>query len=206
MAKYNSPDVLSRSSHSNAAKLIGTRFTRLIVVARSSKESPTNPRWKSKGAFWVCHCDCGNVTIASTANLRNGHVKSCGCYQRERTSETRKAEAQQRFGLSARKRAYAVYVRNARYRNYEFEISLEQFLELSQKECYYCGAGPSNISRNQSNNGDYIYNGLDRMDNSKGYLIDNVVPCCFTCNIAKAGKSISDFLAWIHRTAAKHPL
>lgn len=28
-------------------------------------------------------CDCGNKTIVSTGNLKNGTTKSCGCYQRE---------------------------------------------------------------------------------------------------------------------------
>jgi hypothetical protein len=29
------------------------------------------------------------------------------------------------------------------------------------------------------------YNGIDRVDNEKGYLVENCVPCCFTCNSLK---------------------
>jgi hypothetical protein len=53
-------------------------------------------------------------------------------------------------------------------KNREFNISLEFYEELSKKPCHYCGReGP---------------NGADRIDNSKGYTIDNVLPCCITCN------------------------
>jgi len=45
----------------------------------------------------------------------------------------------------------------------------------------------------------YIYNGLDRIDNEKGYLLDNVTPCCKICNQAKHALSLDDFLAWCQR-------
>lgn len=31
-------------------------------------------------AYWLCQCECGNKTIVSGQYLRNGKVKSCGCY------------------------------------------------------------------------------------------------------------------------------
>jgi hypothetical protein len=39
----------------------------------------------------------------------------------------------------------------------------------------------------------YIYNGVDRVDSSKGYVKENVVPCCKWCNIAKGNKSAAEF-------------
>jgi len=53
--------------------------------------------------------------------------------------------------------------------------------------------------KSDSNNGDYIYNGLDRADNSKGYELDNVVPCCGRCNRAKNAYNRDDFLLWIEK-------
>jgi len=40
---------------------------------------------------------------------------------------------------------------------------------------------------------DYTYNGLDRIDNAKGYILDNVVPCCKHCNYAKRNMSTEKF-------------
>jgi len=42
-----------------------------------------------------------------------------------------------------------------------------------------------------------IYNGIDRLDSSKGHVIDNVVPCCKWCNYAKRERSYKDFLDWV---------
>jgi hypothetical protein len=34
-----------------------------------------------------CVCECGNIFNTHTRNIRNGITQSCGCLQRERTSE-----------------------------------------------------------------------------------------------------------------------
>lgn len=34
---------------------------------------------KNKKIFWLCTCDCGNITTVSTSSLRSGKTKSCGC-------------------------------------------------------------------------------------------------------------------------------
>jgi 5-methylcytosine-specific restriction endonuclease McrA len=44
---------------------------------------------------------------------------------------------------------------------------------------------------------DYIYNGIDRIDNERGYLPDNAVPCCKRCNQAKADMAIDEFKGWL---------
>ena len=51
--------------------LIGQRFTRLLVKERVPS--------RNGQACWRCVCDCGKETITTTAKLRNGHAKSCGC-------------------------------------------------------------------------------------------------------------------------------
>ena len=45
--------------------------------------------------------------------------------------------------------------------------------------------------------GSYTYNGMDRVDNAKGYVLGNVVPCCHTCNFAKRGMATNEFVAWV---------
>ena len=36
---------------------------------------------------WLCKCDCGNTSTVRGVLLRNGIVKSCGCYNKESTSK-----------------------------------------------------------------------------------------------------------------------
>jgi|ERR1035441_520809 5-methylcytosine-specific restriction endonuclease McrA len=57
----------------------------------------------------------------------------------------------------------------------EFNISLEQHIEILKHPCAYCD-GPLNKGGS----------GLDRKDTSKSYILDNVVPCCYSCNKIKS--------------------
>lgn len=45
------------------------------------------------------------------------------------------------------------------------------------------------------NNNELTYNGIDRLDNSKGYTIDNSVACCSKCNIAKGTDTKEEYIA-----------
>jgi hypothetical protein len=54
----------------------GDRFGRLVVLGRMGKDF-------HDCLLWLCECDCGNTTVASTSNLRNDTTKSCGCLKRE---------------------------------------------------------------------------------------------------------------------------
>lgn len=61
---------------------------------------------------------------------------------------------------------------SARDRNLELNIKETDFVALIEKPCHYCGASL----------GGFTGSGLDRLDNSKGYVYGNVVPCCKYCN------------------------
>jgi hypothetical protein len=63
------------------------------------------------------------------------------------------------------------YKNNAKSRELKFELTKEQFHSLVSTSCHYCGTCQENG------------NGIDRVDNSKGYTMDNVVSCCSLCNI-----------------------
>lgn len=73
----------TRFKGQNRANLIGQRFERLLVIA----DADSNKRGESQ---WLCRCDCGNETIVLGHNLERGSTKSCGCYNKERISETHK--------------------------------------------------------------------------------------------------------------------
>lgn len=70
-----------------------------------------------------------------------------------------------RFGHSKNK---------AKKRGIEWTITKEDFNKLKTLPCHYCG---DEIITTGS--------GLDRMDNTRGYHLDNVVPCCNICNTMK---------------------
>lgn len=59
--------------------MIGKKFNKLEVISEA--------RQSKQGFFWKCACDCGNETVVIGQKLRNGHTKSCGCLQAEKTKE-----------------------------------------------------------------------------------------------------------------------
>lgn len=72
--------------------LMGQKFGRLTVIERAKNTKDGRAQWK-------CKCDCGNELIVRGKNLRNGSTKSCGCLQKERTSEASLIDLTgQRFG------------------------------------------------------------------------------------------------------------
>lgn len=80
-----------RSSEVNKIDLLGKVFGRLTVIASAPN--------KSKRCYWLCRCACGSEKIIPSATLLNGKTLSCGCYNKQRISETNgKDLAGQTFG------------------------------------------------------------------------------------------------------------
>jgi len=97
---------------------------------------------------------------------------------------------------------YLSYKRDARSKGRDFDIEEQDFVNMTQANCFYCGSPPSNKHAMKGINGAFIYNGVDRVDNSMGYSVNNCVPCCKMCNLGKRNSSQGDFLKWAHRVAS----
>ncbi len=61
--------------------ITGQRFGRLIAIKVVAQNKHHNYKW-------LCQCDCWNETIVASGHLKDNGTKSCGCYCRERISET----------------------------------------------------------------------------------------------------------------------
>ena len=75
---------------------------------------------------------------------------------------------------------YAGYKHGAKNRGYDFKISYEQFCKLIFEPCHYCGESPQS--------------GIDRVNNTIGYVYDNCVSCCWRCNKWKHTMSDTEFI------------
>lgn len=169
--------------------LIGKKFGRLTVVKRS-----IDSKWRqSRQARWLCKCECGKEKIINGSNLRAGYTKSCGCLSKEVVGKRSRLAP----GLSNMRNLITAYKYGAKKRGLEYKLTEEQFFEITQKDCYYCGKKPSNSYNRKEQNGEYIYNGIDRVNNDEGYTIENSVPCCHTCNRAKEKLTLQEFKDWI---------
>jgi hypothetical protein len=165
---------------------------------------------KTKRGWSKVHCRlCKKNKWMRNNILKRERTTSCGCVSRD--SKTWKIKKQRNMtwqldkGESAFNNLFSQYAHSAKKRNLSFELSKIEFKQLTKKPCYYCGREPHRIIKGQGKtSGDYVYNGLDRVNNDIGYNIDNIVSCCFDCNSGKRTLSQQDFFAHIKRIYDLH--
>lgn len=167
--------------HRNFFKdLTGEKYGRLTVIKLHGIEN-----YRS---YWLCKCDCGEEKVICGASLYGGNSRSCGCYALEIRRKLLPGE-------SGFNRLLRNYVRGTRERGIKFELSVEKFRKIVSGNCNYCGATPANkISDDFSEYSEFVYNGIDRMDNFKGYEENNVVSCCGRCNRMKGVLGKDEFI------------
>ena len=98
--------------------LAGQRFGRLVVLERVG----TN---KSGNVLWSCLCDCGNRIIARSDHLKDNHIQSCGCLQKEIASKscienktTHNMSKTKIYGAWGNMRKRCYNIKNKEYKNY----------------------------------------------------------------------------------------
>lgn len=170
----------------------GNRYGRLVIIEKAENQPP------SKKTYWLCQCKCGKQTIVRGTHLRLGKIKSCGCL-REDLGRLKGISRRLPRGIAAFRQYYARLRCRAKSRSIEWSLTKEEVYPLAQQPCYYCGAEPIQRFVNTRYNGFYVHNGLDRIDSDKGYSIDNVVPSCAACNIAKGIMATEQFFNWVAR-------
>ena len=181
-----------------ALDISGQRYGRLTAIAPSGRLLAG----KQIKTAWKFRCDCGAEIIRKLMNVRSGCTKSCGCLKKA-ALVTAGENTRLEFGLSSFRSLFYNYQRRAKAKKISFLLSSDEFRVLTSSPCSYCGVKPGNVKRAQRESfGEYKYNGVDRVDNSRGYELDNVVPCCALCNRCKRDMSRSEFLLWVTRVAA----
>lgn len=174
----------------------GQRFGRIVAISPISTSGDE--------MIWDCVCDCGTQKQIGLNTLVSGNTNSCGCLRKERARllapSANKAAAdirRQPYGQSSMNSLYEKYNRTAKIRGYEFDLTKDDFKKLTSSNCFYCNKKPSQIAKYTNQFGEYVYNGIDRVDNGIGYTIENCVACCGICNRAKDIMSVHEFHEWI---------
>lgn len=166
--------------------LIGQKFRRLKVLEFVYT--------KNKRAYWKCLCDCGNISIISTNDLRSSNTKSCGCLQRERTIERNK----QPISDKTRQKLSEVN-KGAGNPSWKGGISCEPYCDvwldkeykesIKQRDGYKC-INPYCISKNLN---DLTIHHIDY--NKKSCVPENLITLCRSCNF-RANKDREWHKAW----------
>ena len=78
-----------------------------------------------------------------------------------------------------KKNKFVSYTKNAKFKGLILGITFDEFVEITNQPCYYCGGEGY---------------GIDRLDSSMGYLKDNIVSCCSMCNYMKQSYREDEFI------------
>lgn len=168
---------------SPSVQYIGQKFGKLKVLDIIYEKD--NHRIRNIQKF-LCLCDCGKKVTRSKYDVLKKNTQSCGCG---------------RIGSRTPDAAFNTIIRsyktNAKSVNRIWELSKEEVRSLLTKNCTLCGLPPNTIRKTKYT--EFKYNGIDRINNLKGYTKDNVQTLCIQCNNAKYTLNITKFNNYIQR-------
>lgn len=177
---------------------------RVCYRCKIKKDISLFPKNKSEGTGYGYMCKLcrkqyvyGKYSQASNQWKRNYYNKNKNKIRtrdnesrrkRERTPEGKiiKAKQDSKFGNSLLGR-YANYKAGAKRRGLNFELSLEKFSEITNKDCFFCGKKSPNK----------LHVGIDRANAEEGYQERNCLPCCTVCNRMKSQMNVEEFFTHI---------
>ena len=124
--------------------------------------------------YWECKCNCGESFIRRHDFITSGKCNSCGC--RSRNFNHGKEHVKWKGHGEISGHYFGEIKNNAKYRNLEFDLTIEFIWELYQKQQGKCALSNISIKFKQSKrtNEPPQTASLDRIDGSKGYTLDNV--------------------------------
>lgn len=160
----------------------GKKYNRITLIHFVKKN-------KYSEQMWLCKCDCGVEKIMKIYNVITGNSKSCGCLTNEKIGQANRLPK----GIAAFRRTYQNYKKGAIFRKFVFSLTENEFRDIAEQKCFYCNIEPYHEYKADRNTGTWKANGLDRVDSTKGYTTDNVVPCCWICNDMKKNKPLEEF-------------
>ena len=140
------------------------------ICSSCKQELPIGEFYKNKSTEDGLHSEC-----------RQCKKKYMQRYWQEHTGKIKKRKKHQKRYRGEPHVRYLQYRQSAKKRSIKFNLTEEEFCSIAYTPCVYCGE----IQESG--------NGLDRVDSSKGYSIDNCVSCCKVCNYAKHVQSKEEF-------------
>jgi len=141
-----------------------------------------------KTYYYICEHMCGAKRKYRSFQL-NSEKQPC-----------KKCEAgkyrMQEDTIAVAKQEYRKCKDQARRRKIIFDIDFKDYLALVEANCKYCSRPPYDIKvldRRRGSDRLASLNGLDRMDSSIGYTLENVAPACWICNRAKNTLTVEEW-------------
>ena len=144
---------------------------------------PTNFTVAQAQSFRTCRA-CGFTGLTTSFYRRSGgyyRYECTPCWRRGQAERRRQSREEDPSYIERLAHRYSNVQSRALHYGHAFTLTKEQFAALINQPCGYCGGATPKTS-----------GGLDRMDNTRGYELDNVIPCCVFCNKLKGARFTAD--------------
>jgi hypothetical protein len=166
----------------------GDRFERLELIKEIGRRKDSDGRLRR---WFLFRCECGTTVEKRGTEVFYGNLVSCGCYRKEVIGRGFISDRKE----AAVRKLYRSYQHGAKRRKLEWSLSQEEFEKLIFSPCHYTGRKPNTVIKVTA--ASFLYNGIDRVDNQKGYSLRNCVPCCSEVNAAKSDLTTEEFLTLV---------
>lgn len=176
----------------------GKKYHHLTMI------KPVRSGGAGKGMYWLAQCDCGTTREVRASEASLGYVKTCGkCSYHLALVQGAGAKGGHKFsqnhgknrGLREQERRY---IYSAMKRSIPWHLTPREFEQIVKQPCTYCQAEPreykARLKKGKGRQVSALMNGIDRIDSSKGYTLDNCIACCTMCNRMKLDLPIADFI------------
>lgn len=149
-------------------------FGRLKVIRRG------NDYHHKSGTLisWICKCKCGNTKDILAYQLTSGKTRSCGCLRKQ----INKIKFFKGYNDISGKHWSSVRGA-AKRRCLQFDITIKDVWNLYIKQNKLCAISGISVQFNLDNK--LTTASIDRIDNTKGYTLDNIQILHKTINIMK---------------------
>ncbi len=179
----------------------GDKYNLLVVVEQAGL-GKYKGKWEPA---YILQCACGNLVKVTHNRLKE--IKSCGCMLGWKLKSGDASRLG--WGESYLNRIVRGYKQNAKSRGLEFCLTAEQVKDFITTNCTYCKRLPSDVHEATGNTKDRHYgrfkhNGIDRKDSGVGYIVENCVTACKTCNWMKSDMQTEDFIAHVKDIAKNY--
>lgn len=135
---------------------------------------------------------CGISIETKIIGENEKEIQRCQqCYHKMKEIEVKRIRDERNYNEERKRnrlKHYTEYKKGASVRNIWFELTIEEFVSLVDKPCFYCDAYNSNESM-----------GVDRLYSDIGYCVQNCVSCCKLCNFMKSDLTPLEFIEHIEK-------
>lgn len=154
---------IKHNRYDNLNKKIGDKYGNLTVIDIDGKRNSSGKLYRK------CLCDCGQQKYVTLGNLKSGNVSSCGCKSKRQGKNHPLWMGHEEIS----KRYWSRIKLNAKKRNLEFSISIEEAWDQWIKQDKKCALSGQSLLHFKCK-GNNSTASLDRIDSSKGYVFGNI--------------------------------